>query len=247
MVRVASSFRRGRIFLAGDAAHTMPPWGGFGANTGIQDAHNLAWKLAEVIEGRAHETLLDTYDLERVPVGKTVAELAGAMSDARGGMRMASGASTFGLLWTMRKVFPWMTVGYGYASPAVVAEPGKRPGPGTRDLKGRPGTRVPHAWIDVDGARRSTLDLVGPGFTLLVGDDGAWREAALGVSSANGLALTVHRIEAPGVLGALGIRRRGAMLVRPDGFVAWRSKGGVDDARAVLAGVFSQVLARPCA
>ena len=70
VAEAAETFQRGRIFLAGDAAHTMPPTGGFGGNTGIQDAHNIAWKLALVLDGKAGPALVDTYDQERQPAGR---------------------------------------------------------------------------------------------------------------------------------------------------------------------------------
>ena len=73
---VAQKFRDGRVFIIGDAAHLMPPNGGFGGNTGIHDAHNLAWKLAQVIHGQAHERLLESYDSERRPVARFTVEQA---------------------------------------------------------------------------------------------------------------------------------------------------------------------------
>ena len=80
-----SSYRHGRIFLAGDAAHEMPPTGGFGMNTGVQDVHNLCWKLAPVLQGRAEPSLLQTYHDERQPLGQTITEqsLANAISMGR--------------------------------------------------------------------------------------------------------------------------------------------------------------------
>src|SRR5688572_92654 len=83
---VAECYRAGRVFLAGDAAHHMPPTGGFGLNTGVQDAHNLAWKLAAVLKGRAGPGLLDTYEAERRPFGQFVTEqcLETAISMGRG-------------------------------------------------------------------------------------------------------------------------------------------------------------------
>lgn len=74
--RVARSYRSGRVLLAGDSAHEMSPTGAFGSNTGIQDAHNLAWKLAAVLEGWAGEALLDTYDTERRPVAEATSARA---------------------------------------------------------------------------------------------------------------------------------------------------------------------------
>ena len=69
---VADRYRDGPLFLAGDAAHEMPPTGGFGMNTGVQDVQNLAWKLAAVLHGKAGEALLDTYDAERQPLGALI-------------------------------------------------------------------------------------------------------------------------------------------------------------------------------
>ena len=76
VAEAANTFQHGRIFIAGDAAHTMPPTGGFGGNTGVQDAHNLAWKLALVLNGLAGPALVDTYDAERQPAGALAMEQA---------------------------------------------------------------------------------------------------------------------------------------------------------------------------
>jgi putative polyketide hydroxylase len=233
-VRVAERYQHGRVFLAGDAAHIMPPWGGFGANTGIQDAHNLAWKLAAVLAGQAGPGLLETYDEERNPVGMAVAEIAGSMNDARGLMALKSRLGPFGVIWNMRRVFPYLVMGYGYASGAVALEAGRRPGPGTADLRGRPGTRAPHVWLERDGQRVSTLDLFGQSFVLLAGRSGAnWRHAALSVEEALGVPVAAF------VMGAEvtevdrrwhranGVGPSGASLVRPDGIVAWRIRHGL--------------------
>lgn len=247
-VRVADGYQHGRVFLAGDAAHVMPPWGGFGANTGIQDAHNLAWKLAAVLAGHAGGELLATYDVERRPVGRAVAELAGSMSDERGLISMGSG---LGMLWSMRKVFPYLTVGYGYASSAVVLEQGVPPGPGTRELRGRPGTRAPHVWLEREGRRLSTLDLLGRGFVLLAGREGAeWGGAARAVSERMGVRVDVLQL---GVQlqdverrwhSAYGVKADGAVLVRPDGFIAWRSKRRSASPEDTLMQVLARLLAR---
>ena len=80
---VATRFAEGRVFLAGDAAHVVPPNGGFGGNTGVQDAHNLAWKLAAVVKGDAGPALLDTYEAERLPLGRRRPAGLHALRDAR--------------------------------------------------------------------------------------------------------------------------------------------------------------------
>lgn len=246
-VRVAETFQRGRIFLAGDAAHVMPPWGGFGANTGMQDAHNLAWKLALVLKGVAHPSLLETYDPERRPVAEVVSALAGDMNDARGLMRIRPG---LGMFWNMRKVFPYLVMGYGYGSRAVVLEPGLVPGPGTTELKGRPGTRSPHFWLRRGEQTVSPLDLCGPDFVLLAGEQGrAWLEAARSVSS-TGIPLQVLEVgldvqeTSTRWHKAFGVRLDGAVLLRPDGIVAWRAKGLGSKQEVELKRVLDQVLGR---
>jgi putative polyketide hydroxylase len=251
-VRVADVFRRGRVFLAGDAAHIMPPWGGFGANTAIQDAHNLAWKVAAVLAGRAGPALLDTYDAERRPLALTVSALAGSLNDERGLMSTRGGLRIF---WTMRKVFPYILVGYGYSSAAIVSEPGQpAPGPGTTDLRGRPGTRAPHVWLSRDGTRISTLDLIGRNFVMIAGRDGtAWIDAANHIAATLGVAIDTVRIgtDVDDIENrwhdANGVTTTGAILVRPDGFVAWHAKAAhaaPDDAlHRALNGVLSRATA----
>lgn len=255
-VRLADTFRRGRVFLAGDAAHIMPPWGGFGANTAIQDAHNLAWKLAAVLDGRAGEALLDTYEAERRPLARTLSELAGSMNDERG-LMITPARGGLRTIWSMRKVFPYLLVGYGYSSDAVVLEPGSRPGPETTELRGRPGTRAPHVWLERDDARGvrekiSTLDLFGRRFVLLAARDAAdWVRAAKRVAATLAIEIDTLRIgcDVQDIdrkwHAAYGVSSAGAVLIRPDGFVAWRAKGRSLAGDDVLTRALTQVLARP--
>lgn len=93
--QVAERYRHGRVFLAGDAAHHMPPTGGFGLNTGVQDVHNLAWKLAAVLHGWAEPALLDSYEVERLPYGRAITEqsLINSISMGRGELPDGSGQS----------------------------------------------------------------------------------------------------------------------------------------------------------
>jgi putative polyketide hydroxylase len=237
-VRIADHYRKGRVFLAGDAAHAMPPWGGFGANTAIQDAHNLAWKLALVLAGAADERPLGTYETERLPVGRAVGEISGKMNGRDGLIAIPGRFGALRMIWAMRKAFSYLAMGYGYASSAVVLEPGKRPGPGTSSLDGRPGTRAPHAWLTRGTQRVSTLDLVGGRFVLLAAPDaGAWCEAAEIEAKRHHVAIDCERVP---VHAKLGLRREGALLVRPDGIVAWRSRGS--GPRESLANALVQVL-----
>ncbi len=199
--KTADRFQAGRIFLAGDAAHVMPPNGGFGGNTGVQDAHNLAWKLAWVLRGAAGPELLLTYETERLPVGAFTVEQA----YSRYVSRTAPYLGTEG----MQPVVNDLNVELGYAY--------DREGPlheNPRESKGRAGTRAPHVWLE-DG--RSTLDLFGRNFVLMSGS--GWPEP-----TPPGADKWV--IEDPRVGAAYGITPAGAVLVRPDGFVAWRTVGG---------------------
>ncbi|HEY6704448.1 MAG TPA: FAD-dependent monooxygenase, partial [Xanthobacteraceae bacterium] len=116
---MARKFREGRVFLAGDAAHLMPPNGGFGGNTGIHDAHNLAWKLALVLKGLAGPTLLDTYEVERKPVGKFTVEQAYTRYVTRTAPYL--GAKDFEPIANDFNI----ELGYLYCSPAICAENGE--------------------------------------------------------------------------------------------------------------------------
>lgn len=239
---VAERFRAGRVFLAGDAAHEMPPTGGFGLNTGVQDVHNLAWKLAAVLRGWAMPELLDTYDAERRPWGQFVTDeaLKSAISMGRGRQsRSASGDATV----LARPEFHselGVIFGASYASPAVVpdgTDPPAIENPVAQYVpSARPGSRAPHVWLQRNGERVSTQDLIGMGLALFAGERGApWRDAAHAVSTSLGIPMTAYTIGADGDIRdpegewvtAYGVGADGAVLVRPDGHVAWRKHSGV--------------------
>ncbi|MBV9365425.1 MAG: FAD-dependent monooxygenase [Solirubrobacterales bacterium] len=219
----AERYQEGRVFLAGDAAHVVPPNGGYGGNTGVQDAHNLAWKLALVLRGIAGPGLLDTYDEERRPIGELTVEQA----YARYVTRVAPYLGTEGMQPLVDDFS--MEIGYRYNSAAVVLEPDddralhQHP----REAKGRPGSRAPHVFVDLGGARSSTLDLLGRNFVLLLAPGGeGWRGAVGAAASELGLPLERHVIPDQQFPDAYGITGAGAVLVRPDGFVAWRAADG---------------------
>lgn len=233
--RVADRYRSSRVFLAGDAAHTLSPSGGFGMNTGIGDAANLGWKLAAAIDGWAGDGLLDTYEHERRPValdslsvantnlkrttGRTLPpdldEDTPAGSRARATMaeRLASGGaqSEFDA--------PEVHFGFRYQSPIVVtggaanhtaaASPDWRPG-------SDPGSRAAHAWLSPG---KSTLDLFGGGFTLLRFADSERLGGFEGAFATRAVPLETTHCEAPEVAQ---LYHSSFVLVRPDGHVTWR-------------------------
>lgn len=220
---VADEYRAGRIFFVGDAAHVFPPTGSFGANTGIADAGNLAWKLAAVLKGQAGESLLDSYADERRPVALVTLEQA--MQRLRGRHSGAGDdAATIDDLT--------MILGYRYHSAAIHTESTTPDGPveDPRHPGGRPGLRAPHVWLRQDTTTLSTLDLVDGGFTLLTGEAGAeWLTAAEKAATTMDLDLRAYRIgvdldDVDDTFGtAYGLTSTGATLIRPDGFVAWRA------------------------
>jgi hypothetical protein len=239
----AARFRDRRVFLAGDAAHVMPPTGGFGGNTGVADAHNLAWKLALVTRGQAGDGLLDTYDAERRPVCDLIVEQA----YTRYVLRVDPTLSRDGMAPPMDDAS--IELGPVYRSAGIVAD---EPDDGAllvdpRLPGGRPGTRAPHVPVTVDGEPGSVLDLVGPEPVLLTGGKGdRWAEAAAAAGLATRTVSAAGPVVDPdGRLGeAFGIEDDGAVLVRPDGVVAWRARRCPDDPAAVLDGVVRTVLAR---
>ncbi|OBC00344.1 FAD-dependent monooxygenase [Mycobacterium sp. 852002-40037_SCH5390672] len=228
--RVADQFDCGRAFLVGDSAHTMPPFKAGGANTAIQSAHNLAWKLAAVLQGTATPDLLSTYHAERHPVGRFAARqsLTGpTVSLLRTGgdapqLPAGEECSMFALL-----------IGYRYSSAAIVTRDAG--GGGLVDeLRAQPGTRVPHVWVR---AGVSTLDLLGPRFTVLSGDE-RWCAAAASAS------LATHRFYSDEWAAVTGLAPHGALLVRPDDFVGWRAEELSADPEGELRQALSVILGR---
>ncbi|HMF14724.1 MAG TPA: FAD-dependent monooxygenase, partial [Gemmataceae bacterium] len=241
--QVADQFQCGQAFLVGDAAHTMPPFKAGGANTAIQSAHNLAWKLAAVLKGAAGPELLATYHAERHPVGRFAARqsLTGPtvellqLGGDRPHLEAEEESSMFSLL-----------IGYRYRSAAVVtSEPVVDPDAVqlVEELRAQPGTRVPHVWLRHDGERVSTLDLLGPGFTVLTGDE-RWRAAAASASAAIGIPVAVHCVGSDGWAAATGLAPEGALLVRPDDFVGWRADELPMDPESELCQALSAILCR---
>ncbi|APU14246.1 MULTISPECIES: FAD-dependent monooxygenase [Actinoalloteichus] len=233
--QVAQRYRAGRIFLVGDAAHLVPPTGGFGASLGIQDAHNLAWKLAAVLDGSAAPVLLETYERERQAVAfLTFRQSLALMHDRTGDDADKDHSADYGAT-----VF-----GYRYDDGAPVAP---------SDLTGQPGTRAPHVVLTDGAAESSSLDLFGASFVLLTSGAGDWAEAGAKASARTGVALSAHVVDgtdsdlrsvAGGFAAAYGIEGGGAVLVRPDGFVAWRAEASSATAEDELTAALLAATAR---
>jgi hypothetical protein len=244
--QVADTFRRGRAFLVGDAAHRTTPVGGTGMNTAIHGAHNLGWKMAWVLRGWAGESLLDSYELERRPIGT---------QNVLRSLRPGPGPEGNGLAGD---------IGVRYdAAVLVSATPtGGRNADSAGDVgvSARVGERAPHCWIERVQADRidpgvclSTLDLFEGRLTLLIGRRGhAWAVAAaeLGTNPPGGTSLDVVIVGRDvrdldgGLERQYQLGDAGAVLVRPDGYVAWRSDQHAG-AAAELAAALETTLALP--
>jgi hypothetical protein len=248
---VARHYGKGRVFLAGDAAHLTSPTGGFGMNTGLLDAVNLSWKLAAVIQGWGGEHLLASYESEQLPVavrnvGEATENLRRMLSprilrpDPKvfegDGPEAEAARLEYGQRYTEMMRREWFSIGVhlGYVyegSPIVVPDGTPRPPlqTSTYTPTSRPGSRAPHAWI---GEGKSTLDLFGEGFVLL--RFGANPPPARALQDA---AAAVHmplRIVDINDAEASRLYERRLVLVRPDGQVAWRGDALPDDVATLV-------------
>lgn len=232
--RIATKYSMGRVFLAGDAAHQLPPTrGGFGANTGIDDVWNLAWKLAMVVDGTSCPALLDTYNDERRPIGWLRHQQTFARPDYA--------------KWLKDPMEPQpllsdiaLELGQLHRSAAVIgASDDLPPAAHPNDWAGQPGVRAPYLELTVPTGNLSTLDLVGKQFTLFA-ESSTWIEAAARVHASSGLPIfAVHvgkdvQANLDEVRRKFGITSAGASLVRPDGIIGWRSVKDVPDADVAL-------------
>ncbi|WP_036292197.1 methanobactin biosynthesis FAD monooxygenase MbnF [Methylosinus sp. PW1] len=235
---LAERMSLGRVFFAGDAAHIMPPVGGLAGQTAIQDAADLAWKLAMVIKGEAGPALLDTYDAERRPVAQLSIARATENYVERLRQDRTDLSDAFG-----RVNYLDAAMSYRYRSPAISLDgpDDGLPADDTLHPSGKPGSRLAHVPLVRNGVEISTHDLVGQGFVLLAGPAGsAWIEAARALSRGEGAPLRAFLIGVDvddptgAFLSRTGLGPSGALLVRPDGFVASRSVDGSADSEAIL-------------
>ncbi|MEW1549712.1 FAD-dependent oxidoreductase [Streptomyces tsukubensis] len=248
--RVAERYSSGRVFLAGDSAHEMSPTGAFGSNTGIQDAHNLSWKLAAVLKGWAGPGLLETYGAERLPVARATSARASARSAEHSHPGYAPGPTAT----TRRGNVLTVAMGYCYPQGAVAgADPGAPVVPDAMRITGAPGTRAPHLWVTRAGERISTIDLYERVPVLLCAEGSVWPEVAHQDAARLSVPLEVLTFgrgpdadlvpeEGADWSVAHGVEPGGALLVRPDGFVAWRAEGPVPAPGAAVAEALTTVL-----
>jgi 2,4-dichlorophenol 6-monooxygenase len=281
----AEKFRVGRVFLAGDAAHRQPPTTGLGLNSAVHDAQNICWKLAEVVNGRASDALLDTYESERQPVAIDNADWAlqafqnfacidismGLFPGAPPEAHMAAFATFFSdtrlgaasrarfreVINTQRIEFQAhdVEIGYWYEDGALVPDGTEA---AERDPFGaeyhpttRPGHRLPHAWLQDGENRLSTHDLIRPGgFALIAGADGAdWVAAAQKIAAETGITIQARAVDGQDLADSDGqwaqvnqIEPTGAVFVRPDHHIAYRSVTAVSDPEEALRDVVRTVL-----
>jgi 2,4-dichlorophenol 6-monooxygenase len=285
----ATRYQAGRVFCMGDAVHRHPPSNGLGSNTSIQDAYNLAWKLAAVPKGHAGPGLLASYDAERAPIGKQIVDRAnksiaefGPIFDALGLLDSTDPATMTANMQARKDDTPdaqerrrklrdaiafkayefdahGVDMNQRYLSDAVIPCAGERH-VFTEDAElvyqttCMAGIRLPHVWLVRQRQNCSSLDVVGKGrFTLLTGIGGeGWRSAADAVIATLGVPVVVTTIgpdcdyEDPFGDWARSrcVEDDGAVLVRPDQFVAWRAKSRDGDQAAILLAVFRKLLAR---
>lgn len=268
--QIAARYRKGRVFLAGDAAHRFPPTGGLGLNTGAVDAQNLAWKLAAVLKGEAGAALLDTYETERRPVAIANSEqslmnaaklfdLFGVLYGADPARVMehygalaadpAASAELPAAIEAQRPHFDSfnLQLGYRYASAALADAPPLIPASEIDISDYRPswdvGAYLPHRWVSRGGEEVSLLSLRDPArFTLLAGPAAsAWRKAAEGLGLAT-ISSGCHFTDEEDWPALTGLPGEGALLIRPDGHIACRF-GAAEDAPRHLARVMGSLLA----
>lgn len=262
--QVAERYREGRVFLVGDAAHRFPPTGGLGLNTGVQDAHNLAWKLASVLSGAAPAALLDTYESERRPVAQYNAD-----QSLQNAMRLIEVPAAFGLTEdaeasraayaatlrdpARRRVVAdaiasqaehfdmlGLQLGYAYEHGAICTDDAPLPPRSVREFvpSSRAGARLPHGWLRGPGGDCSSLDLVPLDRPVLLAGCGGepWVDAARSLSPRLACVRVGADVSDPDGWwrDVVRLEPSGALLVRPDQHVAFRSRTGVDDPTATL-------------
>jgi|SRR5579883_744514 2-polyprenyl-6-methoxyphenol hydroxylase-like FAD-dependent oxidoreductase len=229
---VAKSYGQGRVLIAGDAAHECSPTGGIGMHTGLEEAVNLGWKLAAVIEGWGGPALIASYESERLPIARRNVELATRSFRAIAAIPPLSKLGKAQPTQRLLSVPEHLKTQVCYeSSPICVADgtPAPEAEPAQFVASTRPGARAPHAWL-VDG--RSTLDLFGEGFVLLrLCKQPPDVDRLLQAARVRGVPLREVAIAEPEVAA---LYERKLVLVRPDGHVAWRGDMLPSDPAAII-------------
>lgn len=240
---INDSYNEGRIFIMGDAAHTLPPTrGGWGANTGIDDANNLAWKLSSVISGKSTPALLDTYNAERQPIGTLRHDQTFSHPDHQ---RSAGDLANY-LKGTKLFSDAAMELGQLYRSSAVIgAGPDLPAAASPVEWAGQPGTLAPHMWVEKGDERTSTIYLYFNKWTVVT-EDKSWGVAAKAAQAELGIPVEVlvigKDVKPEGDFQkTYGLASGGATLVRPDGYIGWRSANKPADAAKALTDALAAV------
>jgi tetracenomycin A2 monooxygenase-dioxygenase len=237
--QVPEAFRKGRVFLSGDAAHRFPPAGGQGLNSGLQDAVNLGWKLALAVQGLAGDALLDTYETERRPIALSNNEWAqgNAARLPRSEEAWRSGDEAAIRAACDAHSLHGNSDGQGYGRVYEVGAfiPDGRAPPPHDPTKywpsDRPGAWFPHMWLDAK-LQHSTKDWFDTKFILVCGPNAAaWENAGEEVSKETEGLLEVRTL--PYMAGPFAMNADGAVLVRPDGIVAWQAKAKREHAKSL--------------
>ena len=233
---LADSYRKGLIFLVGDACHLHPPFGGYGMNMGIADSVDLGWKMAAVIQGWAAPALLDTYEVERRPMHEAVMEEAVANNAVLGGQLYQEGleddspegealrvATRERIMAAKAREFHTLgtVLGLGYGSSPAITPDGTPEPPRNGQVytpSARPGSLAPHAWL-ADG--RSLYDLFGAGFALVVAEQADTLQVAQATADAQAFDVPLNVVWPEGI-DVRALYGADMALVRPDQYVAWR-------------------------
>lgn len=257
--QVAANYRKGRLFLIGDAAHRLPPTGGFGMNTGIQDAHNLAWKLAYVLNHLAPESLLESYEEERAPIARQ--NIDWSTHNSKIIVKQISSLKQ-GDMDAFRECLAeqqekhmnalGLDLGFIYHSNFILSETNASlsVSPSQYIPTAQPGARAPHCWLKRNQQTISTLDLFEKSFVFLIGAEGQeWEKTLQAILPNITTPIIFYRIATDTIITdpsntwheLYEISTKGIVLVRPDGHVAWRTSTLSEEPHSVLTQVIDKV------
>jgi putative polyketide hydroxylase len=229
----AKQYQQGRIFLCGDAAHRIPPTGGMGMNTGIGDAHNLAWKLAYVIHGYAEKSLLNSYETERKPLAQTTIDWSVNNAERLRFIFQAlseenNDAFREGLQEQTKHInHIGLDVGHIYDSDALYPGHAEAPSfnPNQYKSKAIVGMRAPHCWISYNNRMISTIDLFETHYVLIAGEHCPLGKLKPPIPEHYPITTLIIgkdlHILKQDFYTCYQLTKEQAILVRPDGYIAW--------------------------